>query len=249
VTESRFPTDPIDPDDPHLDVGAYVLGLLDGADRAAFETHLADCPRCQAEVARLGALEPLLAEYAAGGAEPVEPSAQLLDGLLDEVAVRRRRQSVRRRWLVAVAAALVLGGPAVTAGVMEAGVATTAAAPSGPSPTAPATGPVVTSSATAPGGASATVGVAPSAWGSTITLALSGVTGPRTCDLVAVSEYGAHQTVSTWTVPGSGYGGSAPQLHITGGTGYAPGDLSHFEVRDLMTGQLLVSVPAPAPAR
>ncbi|MCC9307229.1 zf-HC2 domain-containing protein [Kitasatospora sp. RB6PN24] len=246
MTESRFPTDPIGPDDPHLDVGAYVLGLLDGADRAAFEAHLADCPRCRAEAARLEGLQPLLAEYAAGGAEPVEPSARLLDGLLDEVASRRRRQNVRRRWLVAVAAALVLGGPAVTAAVMETAVVTSTAAPSGPSPTAPATGPTATSSATGPGGAVATVGVAPSAWGSTISLTLSGVTGPRTCDLVAVSEYGAQQTVTTWTVPASGYGGAAPQLHMTGGTGYAPGDLSHFEVRDLVTGQLLVSVPAPA---
>ncbi|TQF06089.1 hypothetical protein E6W39_32550 [Kitasatospora acidiphila] len=246
MTEYRSWADPNGPDDPHLDVGAYVLGLLDGADRTTFETHLADCPRCQAEVTRLGALEPLLAEYAAGGAEPVEPSARLLDGLLDEVAAGRRRQTVRRRWLVAVAAALVLGGPAATAVVMDATVATTATAPASPSATAPATGPLATSSATGPGGAKATVGVAPSAWGSTISLTLSGVTGPRTCDLVAVSDYGTHQTVSTWTVPGGGYGSSAPQLHITGGTGFAPGDLTHFEVRDLTTGQLLVSVPAPA---
>ncbi|MDH6139307.1 anti-sigma factor RsiW [Kitasatospora sp. GP30] len=246
MTESRFRADPNGPDDPHLDVGAYVLGLLDGADRAAFETHLADCPRCQAEVARLGALEPLLAEYAAGGAEPVEPSARLLDGLLDEVAAGRRRQTVRRRWLVAVAAVLVLGGPAATAVVMEATTVTGTAASSNPSPTAPATGPTTTAGATGPGGAAATVGVAPSAWGSTITLAFSGVTGPRTCDLVAVSQYGGRQTVTTWTIPATGYGKAAPQLHTTGGTGFAPDDLSHFEVRDLTTGQLLVAVPAPA---
>ncbi|PYC69031.1 hypothetical protein C7C46_28665, partial [Streptomyces tateyamensis] len=38
------------PQDPHLDVGAYALDLLDAADRAAFEEHLAECPRCRAEL-------------------------------------------------------------------------------------------------------------------------------------------------------------------------------------------------------
>ena len=28
----------------HIDVGAYALGLLEAADRQAFEEHLAGCP-------------------------------------------------------------------------------------------------------------------------------------------------------------------------------------------------------------
>jgi hypothetical protein len=82
-------------------------------------------------------------------------------------------------------------------------------------------------------------------WGSSVTLALSGVSGPRSCDLVAVSYEGARQTVTSWTIPASGYESTA-QLHTAGGTGFAPDELGHFEVRDLTTGQLLVSVPAPA---
>ena len=30
----------------HTDVAAYALGLLDPADRQAFEEHLAGCPGC-----------------------------------------------------------------------------------------------------------------------------------------------------------------------------------------------------------
>ena len=37
--------------DQHIDVGAYALGLLEEQDSAAFEAHLANCPRCHAELA------------------------------------------------------------------------------------------------------------------------------------------------------------------------------------------------------
>jgi hypothetical protein len=221
------------PDDPHLDLGAYVLGLLDASDRAAFEAHLADCPRCRAEAAELGGLEPLLAEYAATGAEPAQPSARLLDALLAEVAATRRRGRVRRRWLVAVAAVLVLGGPAVTAAVLDTGTA------------APVAAAAVSHSATGPDGASATVGVTAKTWGSAITLTLDGVSGPRTCDLVAVASDGARQTVTTWTVPATGYTAqSSAQLHTAGGAGFQPDRIARFEVHDLGSGQLLVAVPA-----
>ncbi|MFE9421569.1 zf-HC2 domain-containing protein [Kitasatospora sp. NPDC006697] len=229
-------TESAERDEPHLAVGAFVLGLLSPEEQVAFEVHLADCARCRAEADRLGGLAPLLAEYAAAGAEPVEPSEQLLDGLLAEVAAVRRRRRTRRRWLAAVAAVLVFGGPAVTAAVLDAG-------PAGP-PAATGSPAAVTRTATGPGGASATVGVAPAAWGSSVTLALSGVTGPRSCDLVAVSAQGAEQTVSSWTVPNTGYGPAAT-LHTGGGTGFAPGQLARFEVRDLTSGQVLVAVPAP----
>lgn len=101
----------------------------------------------------------------------------------------------------------------------------------------------------------------PTAWGSAITLRLTGVGGPRSCDLVAVSAQGASQTVTSWTVPPADYGPdspaqdqaqdraqgqsqSGPQLQTSGGTGFQPGQISHFEVRDLASGQLLISVPA-----
>ena len=44
----------------HTDIGAYSLGLLEQQDRQAFETHLADCPSCKAELAELSGMSELL---------------------------------------------------------------------------------------------------------------------------------------------------------------------------------------------
>jgi len=216
----------------HLDVGAYVLGILDQADRERFEAHLAGCPGCAAEVDELAGLEPLLAELAAAG--PVEsgpaarPSPQLLDSLVGEVASTRRKARTRRLALVAAAAVLIVGGPAATWALSQ----------QDPQPAVA----VQQFTATDPGtGVSATVGVTPKKWGSEISLALSNVTGPQNCDLIAVSAKGERQTVSTWAVPPTGYGTDA--LRTTGGAGLTPSDIDHFEIRTLDGQRLLVTVP------
>ncbi|GJF30622.1 membrane protein [Kitasatospora sp. NE20-6] len=217
----------------HVDVGAYVLGVLDPQDSERFERHLAGCATCAAEIEELSGMAPLLAELAAAGPVDVQPSPRLLERLVGEVASTRRRSRVRRLALVAAAAVLVVGGPLVTL------------AATGGNDRPPAAVAVTQFSATDPAtGVLAQVGVEPRAWGSHITLALSHVTGPRTCDLVAVSRGGERQTVTTWEVPPTGYGTQA--LRTTGGAGFGPADIDHFEVRTVDDGQLLVSVPARA---
>ncbi|MEQ4208990.1 zf-HC2 domain-containing protein [Actinopolymorpha sp. B9G3] len=51
---------------PHTDVAAYALGLLEDADRQAFDSHLAECARCQAELAEFAGL--------AGALRDVDPA-------------------------------------------------------------------------------------------------------------------------------------------------------------------------------
>ncbi|MFJ3585341.1 zf-HC2 domain-containing protein [Streptomyces sp. NPDC090127] len=46
---------------PHDAAGAYVLGILDDADAAAFEAHLVTCDLCAAHVEEFAGMEPMLA--------------------------------------------------------------------------------------------------------------------------------------------------------------------------------------------
>lgn len=221
-------------EDPHTDVGAYVLGVLDPEDRARFERHLAGCPECTAEADGLAGTVPLLAELAGAGPVAVQPSPQLLDRLVGEVSAVRRRARIRRVVLVAAAAVLAVGGPFATL-----------AATGGDGRPPPAAVAVAQFAASDPvTGVSAQVGVEGQPWGSRVGLALSHVTGPQTCDLVAVSRTGERQTVATWSVPATGYGTGA--LRVTGAAALAPGDIDHFEVRTPADGRVLVSVPAAA---
>ncbi|GAA2157138.1 zf-HC2 domain-containing protein [Kitasatospora kazusensis] len=240
--EPPTPGTPRTPEELHLDVGAYLLGVLDPAERLEFEEHLADCATCTAEAGRLGGLEPILAELAAAGLPPgesratPEPSGQLLDRLVGEVAATRRRSRTRRLVLAAAAAVLIVGGPVATATLNGASAPQAVAAAQQFSATDPATG------------TSATVGVTARTWGSQINLSLSlgTVQGPLSCDLVAVSRTGERQTVTTWSVPPAAY----TTLRTTGGAGLPPGAIDHFELRTLDTAnRLLLSVPAaPGPA-
>jgi hypothetical protein len=109
-----------------LDTGAYVLGALAPAERAAYERHLANCPECRQEVARLavlpgllGRLETPVAEAIArdGRTAEVLPKAPevLLPRTLEALDKRRNAQRRRRRWQV-FAGVLVAGCLAVGVG-------------------------------------------------------------------------------------------------------------------------------------
>ncbi|MEU9860357.1 zf-HC2 domain-containing protein [Streptomyces sp. NPDC047971] len=58
---------------PHDAAGAYVLGILDDVDAAAFEAHLVNCDLCTAHVEEFAGMEPMLAMLADGGTTPAAP--------------------------------------------------------------------------------------------------------------------------------------------------------------------------------
>jgi len=80
---------------------AYALGALDEGERAPFEAHLADCPRCRAEVTTLRDTLGLLAQAAPG----MEPAPGLRDRVLAEARRVRPlgRRPARGPWLLAAA--------------------------------------------------------------------------------------------------------------------------------------------------
>src|SRR4029450_6542568 len=93
------------------DDGAYVLGALSPAERAAFERHLATCSFCREAVAEGAVLPGPLARPAAA------PFAKLLDPTLSapahysrpiEVSAVRRRKNTRIRILTTSLAAAVV---------------------------------------------------------------------------------------------------------------------------------------------
>lgn len=92
--------------------GAYLLGSLTPADRAAYEAHLASCAECRGAVSQLAGMPGLLAGLSsaqarsAGGGLPDVPDT-LLPRLLAEVQRTRFRQRLTTG-VVGIAAAAVL---------------------------------------------------------------------------------------------------------------------------------------------
>ncbi|GAA3760350.1 anti-sigma-L factor RslA [Plantactinospora mayteni] len=82
------------------DDGAYVLGALSPAERAAYERHLAGCPTCREAVAELAVLPGLLGRLDPAGLAEISPApsaGERLPELLDAARARRRRERRRGR--------------------------------------------------------------------------------------------------------------------------------------------------------
>jgi hypothetical protein len=104
----------------HADlVGPYVLGALEPDETEAMRRHLADCPRCAAEVRSLSDL-PALLDSARAEDEIAVLSPGLEDEVLDRfVRERAKQRPRRRRWprlaIPALAAVALLAGVLVVA--------------------------------------------------------------------------------------------------------------------------------------
>lgn len=206
------------------DVGAYIVGALDAADRGGFELHLGGCATCRAAVAELAALPGLLSRIGLDEAVSGPPVAgdAMLERLLAR-ATRERTRTRRRRLLAAavgVAAAAVLGAGA-TIVAQDAG----------------GTAPVATVTASA-GTVHMRVEVAAARAGTRLTLRLSGVPREEHCRLVAVSDSGARETAASWE---AGYDGTAT---ISGMTAIPRAHLSRLVI-ETYDGHTLASAGVP----
>ncbi|GHK03826.1 zf-HC2 domain-containing protein [Streptomyces sp. NPDC003753] len=213
----------------HRDVGAYALGVLDEAEAFRFEDHLMECPTCAAHVTEFRPAARQLMLYRRATPRSVHPFAapgpRLLERLLDEVATKHR--SGRRRWLYAVAAAVVfaVGGPTTALVAGHGSTSTTATAMTATDPDT---------------GVWARITAHDEVWGSQIDVTVKDRSGPHPCRLVAVGKDGSEQTVASWMDPAE----DGEPTTLQGGTGMRSDQIDHFDVRT-RDGQRLVTLKAP----
>jgi anti-sigma factor RsiW len=224
-------------DDIRTSLGALAVSALEPAEERQVLAHVADCPRCSAELAELSETVGLLAAaepYASSAVLPVTPGPQLLDNLLTAVAEQRRRAR-RRRFalgLAAAAAAAVLGGTGALLITDEDPAPPPVAAPT---PTAELRG--------SDGAVVLEVELFTKSWGTAVRGAVAGVPPGATCSLVAVGADGTREVAATWTVPRGGYDSETGKLWFDGGVGLQPHEVSRYEVVT-PEGDVLVTAPA-----
>lgn len=90
----------------HRELGVYVLGALEPAERDRVERHLTDCDACRDELASLAGLPSLLAK-AFPPTQPV-PAPPPIGPVVARIVRNRRRERRRNRMLVGAAAAAAL---------------------------------------------------------------------------------------------------------------------------------------------
>ena len=218
------------------DDGAYVLGALAPAERAAYERHLATCSFCREAVAEIAVLPGLL-----GRLDPAD-FAKLLDPSLSSpppartpsappprpsntppVPAARRRKTSRVRALSSVLAAAML---ALIVGAGTAFVMSDGGTGSKPA-TAAATAPMSTLDDSVP--ISAKVALTSANGGTKITLdcyydKTSPSLKPYTIRLIAYGPDDAEEQLGSWTaVPGK-------EFTMSGVTHFTEGSLSRLEL-------------------
>jgi len=204
-------------------LGAYVLGTLEPGEAAHVEGHLPSCPGCTAERDALAPLLPLLSRVSPDEVSngPVQPGPRLLDRTLEQLAWERRRLRGRRLLAAAAVATVLVGGGAW-------GASTLASHDGGPgSPGVAATSPGggrVLAATDAQTGVWARVRMRPSAWGTHVSLSLSGVEEGERCRLVAVARDGERDVAASWKVTYSGIDG------LQGGVALQPASILRFDV-------------------
>ncbi|WP_446219239.1 anti-sigma factor family protein [Micromonospora sp. IBHARD004] len=242
----------------HMDVAAYALGVLDQQDAERFEEHLATCWACAAELETMVPVVGMLAGIdgeTMTALEQTRTDPALLDRTL--VAVRQHRRRTRFRQLLATAAAVVVFGGLSGVGIAgfagsgdddripqaEPTLTTPVTGPPSPEPTNSGDGfggpdPVdgEQHDATDPGtGVKTTMFLNSKEYGTQVFVRLARLPGPRTCRLVIIRKNATSEVVSTWSVPGGGYGTNTNQvpLELTASTSAVRDDIAKIQVQSI----------------
>ncbi|MFK3981547.1 anti-sigma factor family protein [Micromonospora sp. NPDC050397] len=211
-----------------FDDGAYVLGALSPAERAAYERHLAGCPACREAVSEIAALPGLLGRLDADGLARITGHSPTVESRLPSLltaAGSARSREQRRTRLRYASVALAAACLAVVVGIGAAWL--------GAPGTLPGTDLRVRMVAMQPvAGAvpvSAEIGLNGTQWGTKVTMhcsygARTGYHKAYTFRLMAYGPDGASEQVGSWlAAPGD-------EVTFTGATRFSGADLVRLEV-------------------
>ena len=223
------------------DDGAYVLGALAPAERAAYERHLAGCPACREAVAEIAVLPGLLSRLDADGLAQITPPSTAparIPALLDAARRERRQQRRARRWRYA-GTALVAACLALVVGLGAAWLS------NGGGPPATGTGERLTAMQVVRDGSPVTaeIGLRGTDWGTKVTMHchyehVEGSADENTFHLVAEGPNGATEQVGSW-VAGPGH-----DVTVTGVTRFSAAELVRLKLtRQDGTALLAYDVP------
>jgi len=231
--------------DVKLSLGVYVVGAIDPADRALVDAHLSHCPECREELAGLAGLPALLGRVPAADAERLtlavtelrgleEPSPEMLNSLLGQVAARRKA----RRWRVlaaAAAAAVIAVGGGVASGMAVSGHRSQQRQQQ---PVVQAAGwPEQVQATSATTHVTADVAYATGVAGTAMNVRVSDVRPGTTCEFWVVDSSGQRWLAASWTVTARHL-----QVWYPASSPVPPASVAGFQLTSGKT--LLVDVPA-----
>ncbi|MEU4804426.1 zf-HC2 domain-containing protein [Actinosynnema sp. NPDC023587] len=241
----------------HVDVAAYVLGVLDEDEVDAFENHLAQCRRCALDLRDFAVLPDLLDEADANGmlrANAGErPDGRSVRAMLDTVTEDRARRRRTALLLSAAAAVLLIVLTAVTTVALSpspGGTAKGGPGEAGPPPTVAGLTAVAKNAPDASGtvtgtdqstGVRARLDATAEPWGTSVSLEVTGVRGPTRCELVATAATGESAVAASWSTGASTADEDPLRLHSSVGLRWH--EITEFSIRDTGNGTTLIRLP------
>jgi len=211
------------------DLGAYLLGALDGADRTRVTAHVAKCPDCREELAGLAPLPGLLAQISGDDVEVDDdavPGPCGSEKWLAEIArIRRRRR--------------VVAGVVVACAAVAIGMFGVRQALQGPDPSRG----IVISASNPSSHVSGQATLLSTPEGTTVKVAVSGVRPGTRCELIVLGSGGGRDIAATWR---ANYEGVAT---VIGASALKPAQIQDVIVSARAAAPLLVISRPPTAVR
>ncbi len=178
-----------------VELGVYLLGAIEPAQRALVDRHLRACPRCRAELAGLAGLPALLRRVPASEVLQLEreDAAHLAPGPPLSAVAGRMFRIRRRRWCLTAAAAF-LAGIAAASGLQL------LHPPAGPPPATVPTWAVTAQGANPVTRAWAAIRYTARPWGTELEVRVTGIPAGTRCQFWVTAPRGQDMAAGGWTI-------------------------------------------------